>query len=411
MGQRYARNASIRAFDHAVGENISGNRYSHRIQDPLRVLLVDPAVFTGPYDAALTGGLEGRGISVSWATRASPSGMTNELPARLIRPIYYPGVEKSVKQGRLSAKLRKGVSHVASTQRLIKLCKAEAFDILHFQWLVFSAVDLYAIRSIRPHMPVVLTVHDTTPFNGNPTSGVQKLGYKAALNAVDHVIVHTGKGRDKLIAEGIAPDRISVIPHGPMPLNVPRSNITRIKTDGRWTFVLFGRLQEYKGVDILVEALAQLDAGDRSRCRVIVAGEAFIDIEALQARATALGVGDLIEWKIRRLSEPEMAELFESADTFLFPYKNIEASGVYYTIKGYDKWVVASDLGAFSEEIVPGTGELIPPSDASALARSIASAIGRKPASNARSGQGWDEIGTSLATLYERLRDGRALAG
>lgn len=373
----------------------------------MRVLLVDPAVFTGPYDAALTDGLQDTGLSVEWATRASPTGMTNELPADLIHSIYYPGVEKSVKQGGLGAKLRKGASHVASTRRLIALCKAKRFDILHFQWLVFSAVDLYAIRSIRPYMPVVLTVHDTTPFNGNPTSSVQKLGYRAALNAVDHVIVHTAKGREKLVAEGIPHDKISVIPHGPMPLKATVGNIQRIKKDPRWTFVLFGRLQEYKGVDILVEALAKLDVADREKIRVIVAGEAFIDIEALQKRARDLGVDGSIDWKIKRLTEQEMAELFESANSFLFPYRNIEASGVYYTVKGYDKWVIATDLGAFSEEVTPECGDLIAPNNADALARSLARGIGRSPAADSRSGQTWTEIGASLASVYDQLRQAR----
>ena len=36
----------------------------------LRVLQVDPSLFTAPYDAALSGGLQANDVDVSWATRA-----------------------------------------------------------------------------------------------------------------------------------------------------------------------------------------------------------------------------------------------------------------------------------------------------------------------------------------------------
>ncbi|SCX96191.1 glycosyltransferase [Paracoccus tibetensis] len=379
--------------------------------DKPRVLLVDPAVFTGPYDAALTGGLQESGISAAWATRSNKAELLNEIPTDVVYPIYYPGIEQSAKQAGFPVKIRKGLSHVASTQRLIRLCRREMFNVLHFQWLVLSVVDLLAIKKIRSRMPIVLTVHDSTPFNGNPTSRAQRYGYKTALNAVDHLIVHTRRAKDALVADGVPSKDITVIPHGPLPLPAQTNVRSFPHKSSRWTYVLFGRLQDYKGLDTLVDALATMDPIQRARFRVIVAGEPFMDTDALRARAEHLGVADTLEWRTKRLSHQEMAELFEEADSFIFPYKKIDASGVYYTVKGYKKWIIASDLGAFSDEISDDVGALFPAGDQAALAKQLADGVGRKPAGDAGVGSSWSEIGKMHANLYRDLLQRRAAEG
>ncbi|TGN34585.1 glycosyltransferase, partial [Paracoccus liaowanqingii] len=220
--------------------------------------------------------------------------------------------------------------------------------------------------------------------------------------------VHTYKGCDALVGWGIARDRITVIPHGPLPINLSFGIAThQQERDHRWTFVLFGRLQEYKGLDILIEALAEMPAAVRARMRVIVAGEPFYDVAAVQRRAMSLNVSDVVDWRLTRLTECEMASLFEEADSFIFPYRRIEASGVYYTVKGLGKWIVASDLGSFSEEISNEIGRLVPPADASALAAAMTDAVGKIPDLCKARGPSWDEIGVDLANLYNRLLDRR----
>ena len=374
----------------------------------LRALLVDPALFTDPYDAALSRGLAAQNVSTLWATRGLRFGETAEISAGRVAEIFYPGLESSAKRLGAVAKARKGISHLASTRRLVALSGRAACDVVHFQWLILPLADLVAIRLLRRRMPVVITVHDTSPFNGDPTSRLQIIGFGAALRAADHVVVHTARGREALLSKGLKPDGVSVIPHGPLALSThcgvaqePQRN------DPRWTFVLFGRLQDYKGADVLIDALAAIKPQIRSRLRVIIAGEPFVDVEELRRRAAQLGVTDAIEWQSKRLTEMEMAELFAKADTFVFPYRRIEASGVYYLVRDLGKWIVASDLGAFAEEISPQFGRLVPPSDAQSLATAIVDAVGRRPIASEITGPSWQEIGSRLADLYERLLDRR----
>lgn len=374
----------------------------------LRVLLVDPSLFTGAYDAALGAGLAANGIAPLWAVRAPRPGEDCGIPADARAEVYYRGAEGSAKGAGLVAGLRKAASHVASSRRLLALAEAVRPDVVHFQWAVLPLVDRGVIRRLARRRPVVVTVHDTTPFNGAPTSRLQLLGYSALLRSADRLVVHTRQGEAALLRLGCAPERIRVIPHGPLSLRVADA-APAPRTDPRWTFVLFGKLQPYKGIDSLVAAVAALSPPQRAKIRVIVAGEAFIEVPALRRSLAAAGLEGVVELRPERQSEAEMRALFAEADTFVFPYRHIEASGVYHLVKGLGKWIVASRLGCFAEELAPARGTLVPPGDEAALAAALAAAVGRFPA-EADKDAGWTEIGRRTRALYEELLAGRAPA-
>ncbi len=365
----------------------------------INALLVDPSLFTAPYNAALNTGLNAAGVTTLWATRGLREGEKADLPEAQTAPIFYPGLEASAKQAGAAAKLRKAISHIGSLKRMIALSKSWPADIVHLQWSVLPAADLRAVHKLRQTAPVVLTVHDTTPFNGNPTSKLQVMGFPQVLAEVDHVIVHTSRGRDALTEAGCATHKLSVIPHGPFTLDLSQTK-AHTPRDPRWTVVLFGRLQDYKGVDVLIDALAALPPDTRDALRVVIAGEPFCDLAPAQAKAAQENLN--IDWHLGWLSDDDMATLMVEADALVFPYRRIEASGVYYLTKSLGKWIIASDLGAFGDEITPDTGHLVPPGDADALAQALSQSIGKTPAPGSI-GTDWPEIGQRTAALYDRL--------
>ena len=385
---------------------------------PRRVLLVDPSLFTAPYDAALSTGLEAAGIEPRWAVRGLRAGEEDDLGAIRSRPIFYPLTDGRRRRAGGGWRLLKGAEHVVGMYRLLGLLRSARFDLVHFQWTVLPPVDLRALRRIRAFCPVVLTVHDTTPFNGKAVSRLQRDGFARVLDAADRLIVHTAGGREMLAAAGHDPARIAVIPHGLL-ARPGAGGATPAEGERRWRIVQLGRVQDYKGVDLLVEALGRLDADARARLSVVVAGEPMIDVAPLLARARALGLSrDLIEFRFRRQSQGEMGALLHQADAFVFPYRAIEASGVLFLVASARKWVVASDLGAFSEVVGrDGTaGCLVPPGDPSALAAALAASVGRRPSRDLVAGiPDWPTIGRmtrdtyrEAATTWRASRAGRA---
>ena len=247
----------------------------------------------------------------------------------------------------------KGAAHLWGLLRLVARVYTQRPDVVHFQWLVVPPLDLLAIRLINRRAPVVLTVHDTVPFNGDRLSQMQTGALDLALRACDALIVHTVEGRQRLIARGLDGDRIAVIPHGPLALQVPLPAAAAADPALR-RFTLFGELKPYKGIDVLLGAVAALSPDVRRRARFVVAGRPRMDLAPIQRQIAALGLNDVVELRAHRLSEAEMADLFAATDCFLFPYRQIDASGVYYLTKALGKWMIASRVGIFAEDLADG---------------------------------------------------------
>ncbi len=379
------------------------------MSEALRVLLVDPSLFTAPYDAALTEGLLEVGVEPLWAVRPTREADRQELPEARSLPLFYGWIER---QAWLPPRLRsaaKGLAHVVGLGRLVSRAVAERPDAVHFQWVVVPPLDSLAMALLRLYRPLVLTVHDTVPYNGDRLSPLQRWGFELPLRLADRIIVHTRSGRDALLARGVPAEKLAVIPHGALPLHAAPPAVSTYPDDGRYRFVLFGELKPYKGLDVLLEALALVDPELREQLHVVVAGRPRMDLRPLLERRRELGLERVVDVRPQRLSEAEMADLFQAADCFLFPYRQIDASGVYYLVKSLGKWLIASRVGIFAEDLGEQHGELVPVADPSALAAAISEAVkARRHAPAAGAGSDWSEIGRLTRALYEDARAARA---
>jgi len=369
---------------------------------PLRALLVDPSLFTAPYDAALTEGLLSAGVEPTWAARPLRPGDLHEIPEEYVDAFFYRRSDRLPKRGLLRS-LVKGCAHVFGLSELVGRAAARSADIVHFQWLVVPLFDCAAIAWLRRSRPVILTVHDTVPFNGERLSILQRLGFDLPLKLADRVIVHTRSGRDALVRRGVPAHKIAVIPHGALRVSRREPPVPRgTQRDARRTIVLFGEIKHYKGLDLLVEAAALLPLPQRARARIVVAGRPMMDLEPIVRRIAELGLEDVFELRPRRLPNHEVADLLDEADCFVFPYRQVDASGVYFLVKGLGKWIIASDVGVFSEEISHGVhGSLVPVGDVAALAKALGQALEEAPKPEpARSDTSWSNIGVKTSELY-----------
>lgn len=371
----------------------------------MNVVLVDPSLYTPAYDGALTRALLANGMRPIWATRPVRPHDRQEIPAECAQSIYYRRVDQLARLPRRLRLMLKGCAHLAGMVRLLRKVHRSKPDVVHFQWVVLPLIDLVAMALIRRWCPLVVTVHDTVPYNGQKMSWPQRVGYDACVKLAHHVIVHTRSGRQRLLRRGVLNDRLSVIAHGPLSLSVAAPP-PRVR-DARWTTVLFGEIKPYKGFDILIEAVGALPPHLRSQLRVVVAGRPRMDIRPLAQRIDALGVSEQFELRLKRLSEKEMATLFAEADSFVFPYREIDASGVYHLLSSLGKWVIASRVGVFAEENIAdeGRGAVVPPEDARALASALQDAIEKRPRANAiPPTHSWSDIARATCALYERAR-------
>jgi glycosyltransferase involved in cell wall biosynthesis len=99
-----------------------------------------------------------------------------------------------------------------------------------------------------------------------------------------------------------------------------------------------------------------------------------------------------------------MAALFAETDCFLFPYRGIDASGVYFLVKSLGKWMIATRVGVFAEDLREGThGTLVPADDAKALSRALEFALRAQPRPlPVALEDNWASIGDATRNLYRQ---------
>ncbi len=368
----------------------------------LRAVLVDPSLFTAPYDAALTEGLILAQVDPLWVTRPTRRGDRQELPLARTAPFFYRRTDDASWLPTQLKPLAKGLAHFGGLCTLLWRTHVRPPDVLHFQWIVVPLLDTLAMSLLRRMCPLVLTVHDTVPFNGQKMSWLQRLGHDGPIQQAHRVIVHTRSGRQALLERGVPASKLAVVAHGPLQLATvaPERSSPR---DSRCTFVLFGEIKPYKGLDVLIEAMALLSPTLRQQTRVIVAGRPRMNLADLVARIAQLGLEAQFDLRPERQTEVQMAALFDDADCFVFPYRQIDASGVYFLVAGLGKWLIASQVGIFADDVAPGTdGALVPPQDPTALAQALQQAIIERPSGRRKAvGDSWAEIGRATRELYQ----------
>ena len=136
----------------------------------MRIALIDPSLFTWPYDAALALALRAAGHEV--AIFGKPPREADTGPAReLLHSHFYRTLEATSLARRLPRPVflgAKGLNHIVDMGRLLRALREFRPDVVHFQWAPLPMVDRLFVPRVRRIAPCVLTVHDSAPFNGAP---------------------------------------------------------------------------------------------------------------------------------------------------------------------------------------------------------------------------------------------------
>jgi glycosyltransferase involved in cell wall biosynthesis len=375
----------------------------------MKVFVVDPSMFTAPYDIALQSGLHAAGAEVRLFGRV-PRFAGEFDGAQNYHPFFY-----RLSEGRLPGAVKhaaKAAEHLVGMGRFAALCRRERPDVVHFQWAPLPIVDSLFIPSIAKVAATVLTVHDTTPFNGNATSRLQVLHTEECWRKFDHLITHTESGRRSLVARGFQPQRIATVPHGLLQTDRPEP-----KTDSHAASTLnilfFGQIKPYKGLDTLVDSIALLPHDTQRRVRLRVCGQAFMDMAPIHARVEAAGLADIVDFRLERIPDSDVDALFTDADVIAMPYHRIDASGVLSKALAHGVAVVASDTGGFAEFLTHRENALLcKVGDAQDFGRAImdlatdAALLTRLRASADRLGKdtaSWPDIGARTVELYQQV--------
>ena len=115
----------------------------------------------------------------------------------------------------------------------------------------------------------------------------------------------------------------------------------------RLELLFFGIIRPYKGLDVLLEALALLRERD---VHLTVAGEVW-GKSSPASRVYGLGLAGRVEMLLQYVDAQQAAELFHRADVVVLPYRRASSSGVLALAYRYGRPVLVTAVGGLPEAV------------------------------------------------------------
>jgi glycosyltransferase involved in cell wall biosynthesis len=182
--------------------------------------------------------------------------------------------------------------------------------------------------------------------------------------------------------------------------------------------LFFGVITPYKGLEVLLGAMAGLESG-HDPVKLIITGKVDRGCEAygneLRVLIEEQGLQDRVVDRIGFIPDSDVEIYFKAADLLVLPYRYIYQSGVLFLALRFGLPVIASDVGSLRDYVTQDrTGFVFRPGDADDLARTIGRYFDSTLYQDlertreeiiryAKREYSWDAIGRKTAAVYGSL--------
>jgi glycosyltransferase involved in cell wall biosynthesis len=134
--------------------------------------------------------------------------------------------------------------------------------------------------------------------------------------------------------------------------------------------LFFGYVRKYKGLHVLLEALALVP--ESLGVELLVAGEFYEDQGPYRELIASRGLGSRVRLVPQYIPNEQVRAYFSASDAVVLPYLSGTQSGIAQIAFNFDRPVIATSAGGLGEVVKEGlTGLVIPPDDPAALAGAI----------------------------------------
>jgi len=250
--------------------------------------------------------------------------------------------------------------------------RAMASAVLSSAWrpghaaTVFGHAYLAAVASLfPPRARVAVVAHGIELWDAFPRARVDRRLGLARAQQIWSISDYTAER--VVAAHRVRPGAIRILPNALDPYwELPATSdgdeghllaVTRLSASER-----------YKGIDVILDALAILPEARRPRTFIVGDGD---DRERLTARGRELGLAPAVTF-LGRVSDEDLARLYAKARAFVLPSTGEGFGLVFLEAMAHARPVIAARAGGAPEVVLDGeTGLLVPPEDPASLAAAI----------------------------------------
>lgn len=255
-------------------------------------------------------------------------------------------------------------------------------------------------RAIRKLKPDLLIAKFWLPFMGPCLGTILRRGKTKntkVISVIDNIIPHEKRPGDFALAKYFvkAVDAFVVmsrsvendmqkftdkqpvryIPH-PIydnygPIAPKKEALKHLALDDQCSYLLFfGFIRDYKGLDLLLEAMA--DERIRAlRLKLIVAGEYYANEEKYLQLIQELGIEDQLVLRTDFIPNSEVRYYFGAADMVVQPYKSATQSGISQLAYHFEKPMIVTRVGGLPEIVEDGVAGYVVEVDKNKIVEAI----------------------------------------
>jgi len=329
--------------------------------------------FEANYSIGFARGLASNGVTLVVLSSDETEGRLSAAGIRNINLLGSQSESRSVWE--------KSLNMLRYYSRLLLFVIRNRGETFHFigqfrnEFILFEGVFLNAFFKMLAGR-YIYTAHNLLP-HGRERSHFFRWVYRIVYSIPDVLVAHTQKTRQALIGQfGVPAAKIHVMSIG-LNEEVPASSLgrrecrARFGCDGAAQLILFfGRIAEYKGVDLLIEAFDSLEL---PKTRLIIAGpfRSSSYRELILAKIDSARRRADISLDARVIPNDEVGVFFGASDVLCLPYRNIHQSGPLFLAMRFGKPVVATNVGSFADFVTEDTGIIAPSNDAQGIANAL----------------------------------------
>ena len=247
-------------------------------------------------------------------------------------------------------------------------------DLVIIQWWhpYFAPCYWLLCRQLKKQK-VLFVCHNVFPHERFP---LDRFLTKKVMKQGDYFIVHSGQDKEDLLS--IKPDaRCAKAVH-------PTYNAFKLqdltKEQGRELLKLnedqpvllfFGFVREYKGLKYLLQAMPEVRK-QLPDVKLLVVGDFDGDKDQYEQLIREVQIEDAVEIHDGYIPDKEVEKFFAASDLVVLPYISATQSGIVQIAYGFDKPVIATNVGGLPEVVLDGkTGYIVEPEDANGLSERI----------------------------------------